>query len=147
MGRSMVAMRRGLACLCLLALAAGCDWFDDPSPEVIRVTIEGEADDFSVITSTNFVAAASEGGSTRLQVFDRDSLVTDLPIDRSWNIGDVGRFLMIAAPAGADTVAVRVRVLVDDRVVHDRRHSATPDAPVQFVYRFNQPVLGDFELL
>ncbi len=148
MGLTQRSVPRGLGLLgVLLLLTASCDWFDDPSPEVIRVVIEGEAVALSLTTATEFFAATNEAGGRGYEVLNADTSTITLPLDRSWDIGSVGRFLMVVAPMEMDTVAMRLRVLVDDGVIYDQRHTAVAQNPVRFAYLFNQQVLVDFELL
>lgn len=138
-----------LAGACVLpALALGaCDWFEDPSPDVIRITLEGDPRPFVVITSTEFFATSDELGDLSAEVFTADTVRGSLPFDRNWNIKEEQRFYMFAFPADSATVTVRVQVFLDDDQAVDNTLQAGPDNPIRYMYLFNQHVLQDFELL
>ena len=119
--------RKALAASFLLALAFGaCDWFEDPSPDMIRVTLEGDARQFLVITSTDFFATNDEQGDLSAQVFVSDTIRGSLPFDRNWNIKEEQRFYMFAVPADSTTVTVRVQVFLDDEQAVDNTVQAGP---------------------
>lgn len=132
----------------LVAVAAwGCDWFADPSPEIVRVTLEGDADSFILVTSTEFIATNNESGDMTAQLFDADTTVISLPFDQSWNIEAEQRFFLLAAPADTSAVRVQVRVFLDGDKDFDRSVDAVIEDPVRYIYLFNQQILQDFELL
>ena len=144
----MSRIRRALAACVLLVLVAGaCDWFEDPSPDVIRITLEGEAREFLVITSTEFFATSDEQGALTAEVFAADTTFVTLPFDRNWNIKEDQRFYMVGIPADSATATVRVQVFLDEDQEIDNTVEAGPDNPVRYMYLFNQHVLVDYELL
>ena len=141
-------VRKALGASFLVVLAFGaCDWFEDPSPDVIRITLEGDARQFLVITSTEFFATNDEQGDLSAQVFVSDTIRAPLPFDRNWNIKEEQRFYMFAVPADSTTVTVRVQVFLDDEQAVDNTVQAGPGNPILYMYLFNQHVLQDFELL
>lgn len=141
-------VRIAVAASFLVALAFGaCDWFEDPSPDVIRITLEGDARPFVVITSTEFFATSDELGDLSAEVFVADTVRSALPFDRNWNIKEEQRFYMFAFPADSATVTVRVQVFLDDDQAVDNTVEAGPGNPIRYMYLFNQHVLQDFELL
>lgn len=145
-GRRSLSLAK--AALGAVALSAwGCGWFADPSPEVVRVTLEGEGGSFRLVTSTEFFATNNETGRMTAQLFEADTTVISLPFDRSWNIGEEQRFFLLAAPVDSSAVRVQVRVFLDGDKDFDRAVDAVTDDPVRYIYLFNQQILQDFELL
>lgn len=141
-------VRLGLGACVLATLAFGaCDWFEDPTPDVIRITLEGDARQFLVITSTEFFATSDELGDLSAEVFVADTIRGALPFDRNWNIKEEQRFYMFAVPADSATVTVRVQVFLDDDQAVDNTLQAGPENPIRYMYLFNQHVLQEFELL
>ena len=135
------------ASLLVAFAASGCEWFADPSPEVVRVTLEGEAESFMLVTSTEFIAANNEAGDMSVQLFAADTTVISFPFDRSWNIEAEQRFFLLAAPVDSSAVQVQVRVFLDGDKDFDRNVHAVTEDPVRYIYLFNQQILQDFELL
>lgn len=132
----------------LAAFAAwGCEWFADPSPEIVRVTLDGDADSFILVTSTEFIATNNESGNMTAQLFEADTTVITLPFDRSWNIEAEQRFFLLASPVDTSAVRVQVRVFLDGDKDFDRSVDAVTEDPVRYIYLFNQQILQDFELL
>ena len=131
----------------LFVAVAGCDWFEDPSPEIIRVTLDGSADQFVIITSTEFFAATNEAGEVGVQVFNPDTTIVSLPFEQTWDISQAQRFLLLGMPGDSSAVTVRLRVLIDGDESFDQTVLTLIDDPVRFVYLFNQQILQDFELL
>jgi len=144
--KSRIRKALGASFLTVLAFGA-CDWFEDPAPDVIRITLEGDTRQFLVITSTEFFATSDEQGDLTAQVFVSDTIRGPLPFDRNWNIKEEQRFYMFAVPADSTTVTVRVQVFLDDEQAVDNTVQAGPGNPILYMYLFNQHVLQDFELL
>ena len=141
-------VRRLAAALCLVVgSAVGCDWFDDPSPDEIRIRLDGDAETITLITSTEFVAARDEAGRMRVQVFGSDTTQISLPFDRTWNIREDQRFFMVGIPADSAGVPMRLRVHLDGDESVDNNVLARINTPVRFMYIFNQQILQEFELL
>lgn len=144
----MSRTRRVLAaCVLLVLTAAACDWFEDPSPDVIRITLEGSGASFMVITSTEFIATSDEQGALTAEVFVADTMRVTLPFDGNWNIKEDQRFYMVGIPADSATATVRVQVFLDEDQEIDNSVEAGPEHPVRYMYLFNQHVLVDYELL
>lgn len=126
---------------------AGCDWFEDPSPEIVRVMIDSEAPALLVITSTQFQTTTNELGELAVRFFTADTTVASFPFDETWNIEEENRFVLVAFPADSSTVTVRLRVMLDGVTDLDNTFGASADDPVRYIYIFNQQVIPDFELL
>ena len=143
----MSRIRRVLAACVLVVLTTGaCDWFEDPSADVIRITIEGSGR-FMVITSTEFFATSDEQGALTAEVFAADTTRVTLPFDSNWNIKEDQRFYLVGIPADSATATVRVQVFLDEDQEIDNTVEAGPENPVRYMYLFNQHVLVDYELL
>lgn len=135
------------SCFFVALVAGGCGWFDDPSPATVSVTLDGQADSFVIITSTEFFATTNEAGDLGVQVFNSDTTIISFPFERSWDIQDEGRFLLLGMPADSGAVTVRLRVLLDGDEDYDASVRALIDDPVRYIYLFNQNILQEFELL
>ena len=135
------------SCFFVALVAGGCGWFDDPSPATVSVTLDGQADSFVIITSTEFFATTNEAGDLGVQVFNSDTTIISFPFERSWDIQDKGRFLLLGMPADSGAVTVRLRVLLDGDEDYDVSVRALIDDPVRYIYLFNQKILQEFELL
>jgi hypothetical protein len=130
-------MRRTVFLL-LLGLAAGCDWFKDPSPREARVVIDGAAGPTIVlIASSKFVAGVNDIGVTRVEIITSDTIVTSLPFDRTFNIEGDYRFFIQAARMDADVGSFRMQVFVNEDRKFDEGGSLA-DTPYRFVFQFNQ---------
>jgi hypothetical protein len=139
--RSMDKTMRRTVFLLLFALglAAGCDWFNDPSPREARVVIDGAAGPTIVlIASSKFVAGVNDVGVTRVEIIQSDTIVTSLPFDRTFNIEGDYRFFIQAARLDADVGSFRMQVFVNEDRKFDEGGSLLEDAPYRFVFQFNQ---------
>lgn len=140
-----------LLSLCVLALTAlaavSCGWFEDPTPDEIRVRLEGDVSELRLVTSTRFVASTGGTGRVRVQMFDADTTLISLPFDRTWDISGDQRFVLLGTPADSAAVSVRLRINVDGAPEFDGRIQALTTEPIQFVYLFNQQILQEFDLL
>jgi hypothetical protein len=122
-----------------LGLAAGCDWFKDPSPREARVVIDGAAGPTIVlIASSKFVAGVNDVGVTRVEIIQSDTIVTSLPFDRTFNIEGDYRFFIQAARLDADVGSFRMQVFVNEDRKFDEGGSLVENAPYRFVFQFNQ---------
>ena len=135
------------SCFLVALVAGGCGWLEDPSPATVSVTLDGQADSFVIITSTEFFATTNEAGDVGVQVFNSDTTIISFPFERSWDIQDEGRFLLLGMPADSGAVTVRLRVLLDGDEDYDVNVRALIDDPVRYIYLFNQKILQEFELL
>ena len=131
------------------SLLGACDWFEDPTPESVRVTIDGTpGDSLIVITSTVFVAATNELGSTTVNSFASDTTVWMLPADRTFDIREDQRFMILGTPGdSATTVPIDANVRVDTRTPFRADIDVTAENPFLFLFLFNQEIVSDFELL
>ncbi|MDE2751775.1 MAG: hypothetical protein OXI83_04290 [Gemmatimonadota bacterium] len=139
--------RYGGLFLLLVLATGGCSWWDDPSPEFVRVMIESDGDALMLITSTQFVQTTNEFGEAGVQVFDSDTTIASFPFDQSWNIKAEQRFLLMGFAPDSSAVLVRMRILLDGDLDYDKTVSVLIDEPVRYIYLFNQQILQDFELL
>lgn len=138
-----------LLSLCAFALTAlwSCGWFEDPTPDEIRVRMEGDVSELRLVTSTRFVASTSGTGRVRVQMFEADTTTISLPFDQTWDIRGDQRFVLLGTPSDSAAVSVRLRVNVDGDSEFDGRIQTLANEPIQFVYLFNQQILQEFELL
>jgi hypothetical protein len=128
-----------LALMLALGVGAGCDWFEDPSPEEARVVIEGDAGTTVVlIVSSKFVAGVSEAGVTRVEIIESDTILTSPPFDRTFNIRGDYRFFIQAARLDADVGSFRMQVFVDEDREFDESGPLLQNGPFRFVFQFNQ---------
>ncbi|MDH3225342.1 MAG: hypothetical protein OEO23_16595 [Gemmatimonadota bacterium] len=139
--------------LAVMALAGvvlgGCGWFEDPSPESVRVIIDGTpGDSLRVITSTVFVAARDEFGSTTVNSFSSDTTMWALPADRTFDIREDQRFLIQGTPGDSTAVVpIDASIRVDSRSPWLAEINVTRENPFLFLFLFNQEIVSDFELL
>jgi hypothetical protein len=125
--------------LLVLGLSAGCDWFDDPSPQEARVVIDGDpGTTIVVIASSKFVAGVNDIGVTRVEIIESDTIVTSPPLDRTFSIRGDYRFFVQAARLDADVNSLRMQVFVDDDREFDESGPLLADGPFRFVFQFNQ---------
>ncbi|NNF26604.1 MAG: hypothetical protein HKO53_06035 [Gemmatimonadetes bacterium] len=131
------------------SMLGACDWFEDPTPESVRVMIDGTpGDTLLVVTSSVFVAAQNELGETTVNPFVADTTVWVLPVDRTFDIREDQRFLIRGVPAdSAASVSIDVNVQVDSRSPWAADVEVTYVNPFLFLFLFNQEIVSDFELL
>ena len=140
-----------------VALASGgCDWFEDPTPEFVRVTVDGDAESMMLITSTQFFATIDPSSNPdgigadrlRVEVLNSDTTHVTFPFDHSWSIAQDHRFLLLGFPSDSTQATVRLRVFVDEELDYDRSVVLDFADPAQYVYMFNQRILQtDFDVL
>ena len=143
-------IRDWMACAALLGLSLGaCDWFEDPTPESVRVTIDGTpGDSLRVITSTVFIAANDELGGTTVNALAADTAVWFLPVDRMFDIRGDQRFLILALPGDSlAAVPIQANIRIDARTPFVANFDVTQPNPLLFLFLFNQEILSDFELV
>lgn len=142
-------MKRTVSVLAAVALlAGGCGWFEDPSPNQARLVVNGEAGkQVRLIVSTRFVAAVDEQGLTRVVIFESDTVLTTLPVDRVVSIEEDQRFFAEAGRLDADLQTLRMEVYVDQRKQFDEDGPLVADKPFRFVYSFNQRVTRIIEVI
>lgn len=98
------------------------------------------------IYSTQFVAGLSEFGVTRVQVVRADTVVHQLPFQRTVDISIDRRWFVQAESLDGDTLSVNVIVNVDDRGLVDEAGGIFPGEPWHFVYSFNQLLTRDLDV-
>ncbi len=137
----------GVCILSVIMVGFGCDWFEDPSPDFVRVMIDSDAESLMLITSTRFLTTTNERGELGVDVFSSDTTHVSFPFDHSWNIQEDRRFLLLGFPSDSSGATVRVRILLDGDTDFDRTTTILIDDPVRYIYLFNQRVVQDFNLL
>lgn len=143
--RRRLGRRSGLLGFLALTLAVGaCDWFEDPSPDVVGIELVEGAGAYEVIVSTVFVAGLNELGGTRVELIESDTLVVTTPYMDDVDIRGDQRFFIrvLAAGAEADVGTVRLRVDIDDESRFDRRAEVTAE-PMFFLYQFNGQIFTE----
>ncbi len=135
-------MKRIAIVLVAVLAVAGCGLLlDNPEPREARLVIDGEAGKpIRIITSTVFVAAVTEAGQTRVQLFVADTVITTLPYRRVYRIDEDHRYFVEAARLDNDLRALHMQVYVDDRKQFDESGVLIDGAPFRFVYAFNQMI-------
>lgn len=136
-----------VAAALLVAPTAACDWFDDPSPDEARVSLDGPAgQQVEVLLSKQFITGITTDGITQIELFDADTLVRALPFDTVVSIRQEQRFF--ARTVDADTVStqVRMQVFIDGSSRYDEQRFVNVDQ-LLFVFTFNQPITSFIELL
>ena len=130
------------------AVSAGCEIFEDQTPETISFTMTGDAGTtVTVLYTSAFIAGVNEDGVTRVEVFDADTVIHTLPIDTIVDVSVDRRLLIRVAPAPTDTISVDVRVLVNDRELVNDDGRIYPEEPWVFLYQFNARFTNDVEVI
>lgn len=129
-----------LAALCVLT-GAGCGWFEDPTPENIRIRISGPTGaPVQLVFSSQFNAAVDERGVTQVSIFRSDTLSSALPVDTTIYIGIDRRMFVEVMPLNVAEIQVRARIDVDDRTQVDEEGLVRAAEPWRYAYLFNQLV-------
>ena len=138
----------GLPLLPAVVVIGGCSAIlEDLTPENIHFEMRGEPGArVRAIYSTQFVAGLSEFGVTRVQVVRADTVVHQLPFQRTVDISIDRRWFVQAESLDGDTLSVNVIVNVDDRGLVDESGRVFPDEPWHFVYSFNQLLTRDLDV-
>lgn len=140
-------MRRIAGALVALLLA-GCGLVEDLTPDEATLVVEGEAGkEVRIIVSTDFVAAVTEEGITRVVILTSDTLVTTLPYRHSYRIQETQRFYAEAARLDTDLESVHMEVAIDDRVQFAEGGVLLEGQPYRFVYTFNQAITREILVL
>jgi hypothetical protein len=122
----------------LVAAAASCEVFQDPTPETVSFRMDGTPGvPVTVIYSKQFVAGVTEAGVTEVEVFRSDTVTHLLPIDTIIDVRLEQRIFIQAEVGPAESVNVDVRVDVNDRNVFTRNGDLFPTIPWRFVYQYN----------
>ena len=138
----------GLPLLLAAVTLGGCsEIFEDPTPENIHFEMRGEAGErVRAIYSTQFVAGLNEFGVTRVQVVRSDTIVHEIPFQRTMDISIDRRWFVQAESLDGDTISVRVIVDVDGRGLVDESGGIFPGEPWHFVYSFNHVLTRDLDV-
>ncbi|MGI9627462.1 MAG: hypothetical protein ACR2QM_11550 [Longimicrobiales bacterium] len=143
-------IRDWMAVMVLMGIVlGGCGWFEDPTPESVRVVIDGTpGDSLRVVTSTVFVAAENESGQTTVNTLTADTATWVLPVDRMFDIRGDNRFLLLALPGDSTlSIPIQANIQIDARTPFASNVDVTQGNPLLFLFLFNQEVLSDFELI
>jgi hypothetical protein len=141
-------MKRIAWVLLAAACLAGCEWFEDPSPNEARLVIGGDTGkQVRLIISTVFVATVNEQGQTRVVMIESDTVFTSLPYEQRYNIEEDQRFFVEAARVETDPHQIRVQVFIDNRRECDVAGLLVQGDPFRFVYAFNQGVTQEILVL
>jgi len=130
-----------------LALAPACSWFEDPSPEEVRVSIDGPAgEQVQILMSKQFLTGVTDGGSTQVEIFDKNELVRTLPFDTIISIKREQRFFVRTVDADSISTQARMQVWIDGERKYDESQPVD-QRQLLFLFTFNQPVTSLIELL
>ena len=127
--------------------AAGCSWFEDPTPEWITVQVGGSGT-VQVVTSQTFVAARSaEAGATRVEMFTSEAQTVALPWGADFGIRERPRFfIQVTGADGAPPVDFSFEVFVDGEPAWSTTRSIESQ-PLRYLYLFNQPPILNIEVI
>lgn len=144
-------MRLRNVCAATVALAflplAGCGWFDDPTPQEARVSLDGVAGELvEMIISKQFITGISSEQITQVELFDADTLVRPIPFDTLISIKEEQRFFIRTIDADTLSSQVRMQVFIDGSSRYDQQLIVTVEQML-FLFAFNQPITAFVELL
>jgi hypothetical protein len=133
-GRLLVAF------VCILAAGTACEVFEDPTPDSVRVVIDGTAGaTVRIVKSTQFVAGVnSTTGVTRVEILASDTIAATLPFQRTYSISGDYQFFVEVSRMDADVSSFRLRVYVDQDLEFDHGGILIPGSPYRFLYQFNR---------
>lgn len=138
---------RWIVALFCAVLIAGCDWFEDPSPEQARISLDGTPGDMvEILLSTQFVTGITTEGTTQVELFDPVTLTRALPFDTVLNIRSQQRLFVRTIDADSVSSTVRMQVFIDGDRKYDEEESVNL-RQLLFVFTFNQPVTSFIELI
>ena len=124
----------------------GCDWFDDPSPEFVSVSLTGDpGETVEILVSKQFLTGIDENDVTQVQIFQGDTLIRALPWDTTISIRLEQRFFVRSIDADSVSNQLRMQVRVDGVSEYDKSGEASGE--FQFVFTFNQPITNVVELI
>lgn len=135
--------------IALAVLLPACEIFENQAPETVSFRMDGGPGDVvRVIYSKRFIAGEDETGVTRLEIFEADTVEHQLPIDTIIDVRIERQLYLEAQPlAATDTIAVGVRIDVNDRGLFNDTGDLLPEIPWQFLYRFNARPTQDIEVV
>ncbi|MEZ4414571.1 MAG: hypothetical protein R3E10_02340 [Gemmatimonadota bacterium] len=148
---------RGLAVLGGVGVFSGlpaCSWFEDPTPDTVRVLVTGDASTpAALIVSQSFNAGLTERGSTAVSLFAADTLIRTLPFDTVINLvggidqGDAKRFFFEAQRDQENLSNVQVRIYLDSDLRFDVGGPLTSQEIYRWAYIFNQLFTNVIEVI
>jgi hypothetical protein len=142
-------LRNSIGTLLLVgAVSAGCQVFEDQSPENLGLRLSGSNGlEVQAVYSTAFIAGVTEEGVTEVRIFSSDTVMQVLPIDTLVNIVENQQFFVEILPMPTDTLNVSVNVDIDGRDVLTNSGLIFPDIPWRYVYQFNQLLTARVEVI
>lgn len=139
--------------VCVVAVAltmaplAGCGWFDDPTPDEARVSLEGAAgEDVQIVMSKQFLTGVTTDNVTQVELFQSDTLIRSMPFDTTINISNEQRFFVRTIDVDTVSTTARMQVFIDGTARYDQQTLVTVEQ-LLFLFAFNQPVTSFIELL
>ena len=134
--------------LMLATAAAGCEVFEDQSPENVGFKLSGSNGlPVQAVYSTAFVAGVTEEGVTQVRIFEADTVMQTLPIDTVVSIVENQQFFVEILPMPTDTLNVSVDVDIDGRSVLSNSGLIFPENGWRYVYQFNQLLTDAVEVI
>ena len=134
----MKILKKFFGLVLLASLVAGCEAFEDLTPEFVTFRMDGPAGEtVSIVYSKQFVAGVDETQVTQVEVFRADTVLHTLPFDTIIDVRLERRIFFQGEVAPLDTLSVDVEIDVDGRVIFDRTGDLLPDVPWVFLYQFN----------
>ncbi|MDG2283551.1 MAG: hypothetical protein P8L45_10545 [Longimicrobiales bacterium] len=134
--------------LLVSTVLAACEVFEDQTPQFISFAMDGPSGAMvQVIYSKAFVAGVDEAGTTRVEVFESDTVLHTLPIDTVIDVRIDRRLFIQGEVSPLDTLSVDVEIDVDGRSLFDGRGDLFPDLPWRFLYQFNSLFTDDIEVI
>lgn len=137
----------------MVLVVGGCGWFDDPTPESVRVQVNGEPNKtVELIVSQAFAAGTREDGASVVTVFGSDTLVSVLPFDTVFTLLGSGsgsgrrRFFMQVGRVADSLSTVEVRAFLDNDLRYDQT-GVLEDNFYRWAYAFNEPIGDIVEVL
>jgi len=100
----------------------GCGIFDEGTPERARVVVTGPAENFQLVTTTDFdVLAGEEEEGNSVYLNSADTSTVSAPYNQSFSLGSRQRFYLKAFSAEGLSQPVQVKIFIDD----DERYNST----------------------
>jgi len=128
----------GIVCPLVLFGAPACSSLTDPGrPKNARVVLTGSPPvTLELVTSQDFLVTE---GTVQLLTTAVDT--ASVPVDRTYRLGVPARFYVRSTNLEDHTVTVTMKVYIGGRIWHNESKSLAPDESVEFIYRYDEPVL------
>ena len=144
----MKTLKRFFGLVLLASLIAGCEAFENITPELITFRMDGPVGQtVSIIYSKQFVAGIDETNVTRVEVFGADTVVHTLPFDTVIDVRLERRIFLQGEVGPSDTLNVNVEIDADGRTLFNGTGDLFPDLPWRFLYQFNTLFSDDIEVV